>query len=136
MTKHSTNESGYANFNKRMGLSGSESTHDLKKITGKACTFSSDATSDVKPTMIPVKSIANFEELTGRKKTAKEGHIKEVAYFAAEGNLMIDKEFKVDVTRNPVIWNYDRITFQRGGSISVNGSFEFTINCTTILKDY
>lgn len=134
MEKKENSKGDFAGFNERMGLSGAASTHDLQKIAGKASLFSSDSTSDVKPTMIPVNAIDNFAGLGGGKKFP-ERNIKEVAYFASEGNFVIDQEITVDVSKAPMVWNYDTITFKPGGSINVNGSYDFTINCISMFKE-
>ncbi len=193
--KSNPSPDSYAEINRRMGLSGTESTHNPEEFVGQSITYSSDSLeSDIPPRLVLVESIGKLREImanASRKDnqairypdpyTSKQDEIFEnatstkdlfkkldsearenikraalvfvhgnaekvkkyeplinvlmfpmtIAYFAANKNLVIDKEYLI-TGNDPVVWNYDTITFKQGGSITA--STEFTINCVTMSK--
>jgi len=55
-----------------------------------------------------------------------------VAYFAAATPYLIDAPVTV-TGPNPIVWNHPAIVFKSGGAITAD--VDFTINCTTMLKE-
>jgi len=60
---------------------------------------------------------------------------KPVALFASSKDLVISQQITVHTSEEtPVVWNYESITFKPGGSIEVNGTGTFKIQCSTMNK--